>query len=73
MYEIILNLGQQLRRRCHLKIILFATPVGHFARWRGTVCAILVKRFVIDNFVKGRNEEPLHESNLNLGNIFRRR
>ena len=66
MYEIILSLGQQLRR-CHLKIILFAAPDGHFARWSGAFRAILIKSFLIDTFVR-----RLNKSILNFGNLFRR-
>ena len=34
---------------------LFATSDSHFARRSGAVCAILIKSFVIDTFVRMKN------------------
>ena len=41
--EIILNLDQWIRRRCHLKIFLIYSSGSHFVQRSGTICAILVE------------------------------
>ena len=39
--EMILNLDQWLRRRCHLKTVLIKSSGGTFAQWRGHICPAL--------------------------------
>ena len=41
--EIIMNLDQWFRRKCHLKIFLIYSSGGPFVQQIGTICAILVE------------------------------
>ena len=49
--EIILNLGQWFRRRCHLNIFLIWSCGGPFVQQSGTICAILVEGIMRNNSV----------------------
>ena len=47
--EIILNLDQGFKRRCHLKIFLIWSSGGPFVQRSGTICAILVEGIMRNN------------------------
>ena len=50
--EIILNLDQWFRRKCHLKVFLFWSSGSPFVQQSITICAILVEGIKRNNSVK---------------------
>ena len=50
--EIILNLDQWFRRKCHLKIFLIWSSGSPFVQRGGTICAILVEGIKRNKSVK---------------------
>ena len=50
--EIILNLDQWFRRRCHLKMFLIWSSVSPFVQQSRTICAIMVEGIKWNNSVK---------------------
>ena len=50
--EIIMNLDQWFRRKCHLKIFLIWSSDGPYVQRSVTICAILVECILINNYVK---------------------
>ena len=60
--EIILNLDQWFRKKCHLNVFLSWSSGRHFTQRRVAICTLLVE---------GNNEEQFCEFILNLGQWFR--
>ena len=50
--EMILNLDQLFRRRCHLKIFLICSSGGPLFQRSSTICAILVDGIMRNNSLK---------------------
>ena len=50
--EIILNLDQKFRKKCHSKVFLILSSGGPFVQWNGTNCAILIEGLMRNNSVK---------------------